>query len=148
MSLTKIKQELKKHSDKTKAKNCLWFFKTGPGEYGEGDKFIGVTGPTMRQISKKYKDVDLDVAQKLLDSPIHEHRQVGVLILVYKYPKADEKIRKQMFNLYLKNYSRINNWDLVDISAPHVIGMYLLDKPRQRKKLYTFAKSKNVLIVL
>ncbi|HAT03599.1 MAG TPA: DNA alkylation repair protein [Candidatus Magasanikbacteria bacterium] len=144
MSFSLITKELKKHADPIRAKNCLWFFKTGPGEYGEGDKFIGITSSQMRTIAKKYKDANFDAIQKLLKSSIHEFRQMGVLILVYKYPKADDTARKQIFNLYIKNYKNINNWDLVDISAPHVVGQYLLDKPAHRKILYTFAKSKDL----
>lgn len=98
----------------------------------------------MRQIAKKYKDVELEIVQNLLNSPIHEYRQIGVLILVYKYPKTDNKTRAQIFRIYLKNYDRINNWDLVDISAPHVVGAYLVDKLSRRKILYTFAKSKHL----
>jgi len=152
MSYTKIIQELKTYSDKTRAKNALWFFKTGPGEYGEGDKFIGVTGPTLRQIAKKYKDVNLSVVQKLLDSPIHEYRQTAVLILVYKYEAITKEKKKtrfiapqqEIYNLYIKNTSRVNNWDLVDISAPQVVGIYLFDRPKKKKILYTFARSKNL----
>ncbi|MFA6427320.1 MAG: DNA alkylation repair protein [Candidatus Magasanikbacteria bacterium] len=144
MSLANIQKELRSYADPVRAKNALWFFKTKKGQYGEGDIFIGVTGPTMRIIAKKYKDIELSTVQQLLQSPIHEYRQLALLILVYKYPKADDVTRKRTCTLYLKSTKYINNWDLVDISAPHVVGRYLLDKPKQRKILYTFARSKNL----
>jgi 3-methyladenine DNA glycosylase AlkD len=144
MSATIIQQELLSHANPKRAKSSLWFFKTGKGQYGEGDKFIGIGSATMRAIAKRYKDVDPEVVQELLHSPIHEYRQTAVLILVYKYPKADKQTQRKMFELYMKNFKYINNWDLVDISAPHVVGKYLLENPNRRKILYTFAKSKNL----
>ncbi len=126
-----------------KAKNLRQFFKCGQGEYGAGDKFLGIVVPEQRKIVKKYYEiVEIKELEKLLKSEFHEARLVALLILVEKFNKADEKIKKQIFRLYLKNTKYINNWDLVDLSAPKIVGGYLLNK--DRKILYSLAKSKNI----
>ncbi len=122
-----------------KAKTFLRFFKTGKGEYGEGDKFLGLTVPSQRLIAKKYKEMELEHIEKVLSSPFHEYRLIALMILIYKFKKADEKDKKIIFDLYLKNTKYINNWDLVDLSAPNIVGNYLLD--RDRNILYKLAKS-------
>ena len=116
----------------------MWFFKTDPGQYVEGDKFLGLNTPQMRVISKKYRDLSLKEVQDLIKSPYHEERSVAVQILVLQYPKSPEKI----YDFYLKNTKFINNWDLVDISAPKIVGAYLADKPRDI--LYQLVKSDNL----
>jgi len=118
------------------------FFKTGPGEYGEGDVFLGIKVPVQRQVAKKYKDLSLKDIQVLLNSKIHEHRMVGLFILIDKYKNADDKGKKQIFDLYLKNTNNINNWDLIDLSSPSIVGNYLLDK--KRDILYKLAHSKSL----
>ncbi len=120
------------------------FFKTGPGQYGEGDVFIGVSMPDCRIVCRKYRDLPLQEVQKLLDSKIHEHRMVGLIILANSYPKSDDKQKIKIFNLYLKNVyaGRVNNWDLVDVTAPHVIGAHLYDKPKDL--LFELAGSDNL----
>jgi 3-methyladenine DNA glycosylase AlkD len=129
------------------------FFKTQKGEYGEGDIFIGVTVPDIRKISKKYINLGLKEVKELLYSKIHEERLCALFILVEKFKIIDKKdssqikahfcvTRKEVFNFYIKNIKQINNWDLVDLSAPKIVGEYLLDKPR--KLLYDFAKSDNL----
>jgi len=139
----KISSDLKKLKNPEKIKVYEWFFKTGPGQYGEGDVFLGLTSAEVKNIAKKYfKEAEFKTIQKLLDSKIHEERTAALRILVYKYEKADEKLKKQIYTFYLKNAKKINNWDLVDVSAPNIVGDYLLDK--DRKNLYKLAVSKNL----
>ncbi|MEK7653580.1 MAG: DNA alkylation repair protein [Patescibacteria group bacterium] len=133
-----IIKELKKSADPKKAAVLKRFFKTGKGEYGEGDKFLGVIVPEQRKIAKKYSESSINDLQKLLDSEIHEYRLTALLILVDIYPQSPKKI----VNFYLKNTKNINNWDLVDLSAPNIVGDYFLDK--DRKMLRQLAKSKNL----
>lgn len=146
----KIKQELKSLSNPKKAKIYLRFFKTGPGEYGEGDKFIGITTPEAKAIVKKYyKDITLVEVQNLLNSQIHEERSIALGILVSKFKKADESLKKEIYDLYLKNTKNINNWDLVDLSACYIVGPYLENLPgrqagKNRSILYKLAKSDNL----
>lgn len=142
MPAKQVKLALKKLSSAKKAKASAWFFKTGSGQYGEGDKFIGVTVPEQRKIAKQFSSLPLQEIEKLLNSRIHEERLVGLLILVSQFQAADEKTKRQIYNFYLKNIRRVNNWDLVDSSASYIVGSYLLDKPRT--VLYKLAKSKNL----
>jgi len=125
-----------------KAKASSWFFKTGKGQYGCGDIFFGVTVPEQRRVAKKYKNLPLTEISKLLQSEIHECRQTALLILVGQYKKADEKKRDIIAKFYLSHSKRVNNWDLVDLSAHSILGQYLLK--RDRKILYKFARSKNL----
>ncbi len=131
--LDKLKKELRENGDKERAEHSKRFFKTGKGEYGEGDVFLGLKVPDEREIVKKY-DLDFEDVQKLLDSDIHEERFAGLLILIsrYKNKKADDELRREIFDFYLKNAKkgRINNWDLVDLSCHKVVGAYLVDKDR------------------
>jgi len=145
MSLVKLKKELKQNSDVEKAKTALWFFKTGKGEYGEGQKFLGIDTPTKRKIAKKYADLNFDDLQELLNSNIHDYHFIALVILIEKYKncKVSDVLQKKIFDFYIKNSKNINNWDLVDISAPNIVGRYLLDKT-DRKILYKFAQSKNL----
>lgn len=142
MLAKQAKLELKKLSSAKKAKASARFFKTDPGQYGEGDKFIGVSVPDQRKVVKKFSTLALLEISKLLNSQIHEERLVGLLILVSQFQTADEKTKKQIYNFYLKNIRRVNNWDLVDASASYIVGSYLFDKPRT--VLYKLAKSKNL----
>jgi len=116
------------------------FFKTAPGQYGAGDLFHGIKVPVLRQAAKRFVALPLDQVQVLLDSPIHEERLVALVILCLRFPKADAAQRKAIYRLYLANTARINNWDLVDVSAEHVVGAYLADK--DRTPLLRLAKSK------
>jgi len=140
MNLLDLKKDLNTLGNPDQVKPLERFFKTGEGEYGEGDKFLGVSVPDQRKIAKRYQDLSLDDVQKLLDSRIHEHRQVALIILTHQYKRSKDK--KKIADLYLKNTKNINNWDLVDISAPKILGDYLLDK--DRSVLYKLAKSKNL----
>lgn len=117
------------------------FFKTGKGEYAEGDIFSGLTVPQSRVIAKKYKDLELSEIENLLHSKIHEERLIALLILIEHFKKNKHE-QKEIFEMYLQNTKYINNWDLVDLSAPNVVGMYLADK--KRNVLYELAKSHNL----
>ncbi|MBN2198170.1 DNA alkylation repair protein [Candidatus Wolfebacteria bacterium] len=140
--LVNLKRELKLKADPERAKILQGFFKTGKGEYGEGDIFLGLVAPKIREIALKYKNLKLGDLQKLLKSKIHEERVAALRILVDKFQKSGEMERKKIFNFYLKNAKRVNNWDLVDLSAPKIVGEYLLNK--NRKILYKLVKSKNI----
>lgn len=133
--LENLIKETTKLADSKRAGNFAWFFKTGPGQYGQGDKFLGLNTPQMRKISGKYKNLPLSDVQKLIKSPYHEQRSIAIQILVHQFPEHPKKI----YDFYLKNTKFINNWDLVDISAPKIVGAYLSDKPRDI--LYQLAKS-------
>jgi len=137
-----IQKELKLLSNPKQAKILQGFFKTGPGQYGAGDIFLGVKVGPIRKIALKYQNLDLQEVIKLLPSKIHEERQVALFILTEQFKKADQIKKKKIFNLYLKNTKHINNWDLVDLSAPKIVGQYLSDQPR--KKLYQLAVSRNL----
>ena len=134
-----IEKEIQSKKDPIQAKILSRFFKTGKGQYGEGDIFLGVTVPTLRIIVKKYsKDISLKDVQKLLNSKIHEYRLTALLILVEKY-KEDKGL---IYNIYIKNFRNINNWDLVDLTAPKIMGDFLKDK--NRDILYSLATSNNL----
>lgn len=140
--LKDLEQELKRHASEQKRVILQRFFKTGKGEYGEGDVFLGLTMGEQRQIAKKFQDLKIKDLQELLNSGIHEKRMVALLILIEKFKKSDEKIKREIFEFYLKNAKKVNNWDLVDLSAPHIAGSFLLNKPRDR--IYKLAVSENL----
>jgi 3-methyladenine DNA glycosylase AlkD len=142
MSWLGVKEDLEKLSDSKKALNYSRFFKTGKGEYGEGDSFLGVVVPKQRDVAKKYQELSLKDIQKLLSSKIHEHRLTSLFILISKFNKAEEKLKKEIYDLYLANTKNINNWDLIDLSAPNIVGQYLFD--RKRSILLKLAKSKSL----
>ena len=120
--------EIRKRKNSVRAEKSSKFFKTDKGEYGEGDKFLGLSMPECRTISKKYMQITLDDIEKLLNSQWHEERMIGLLIIVHKFEKASEEERKTLYNFYLEHLYAANNWDLVDVTVPQVIGRYLLDK--------------------
>lgn len=175
MLAQKIIKDLQKLKNPTKAKILQGFFKTGIGEYGEGDVFLGIVVPLQRQVAKKYfQEASLNDLQKLLNYKIHEYRLVALLMLVEKFNSLvchsrasgnpgiathhkttfldpslsgdDTKYtgKKKIFNFYLENTKNINNWDLVDLSAPNIVGKYLLDNQKDIKILYKLVKSKNI----
>ena len=123
-----ITSELQALSNAEKREIFPKFFKAGKGEYGEGDRFLGVTVPNIRAIAKLHKDISLDEIRDLMLSEWHEVRLCALLIMVEKSKKKDEALRQQLFDLYLSQTDRINNWDLVDLSCRFIIGEYLLDK--------------------
>jgi 3-methyladenine DNA glycosylase AlkD len=137
-----LRKELREKANKEKAKNLQRFFKTGPGDYGEGDCFLGVMVPEQRKIAKKYVNLGWNDLNKLICSKFHEERLTALLILVEKFKKADEAERKQLYNFYLKNRKYVNNWDLVDLTAPKIVGAYLENK--DKSLLYKFTRSKNI----
>lgn len=138
--LTKtITNELQALSDAEKREIFPKFFKAGKGEYGEGDHFLGVTVPNIRAIAKLHKNISIEEIRDLIQSEWHEVRLCALIIMVEKSKKKDEALRKELFNLYLSQTERINNWDLVDLSCRFIIGEYLLDKSRDI--LYQLAQS-------
>jgi len=140
--IEQIKKELKEKTDSKRAEIMQRYFKTGKGEYGEGDVFIGINMPDQRVIAKKYFQLPLAKIQYLLDSEIHEERSLGALILNYKYEKYSEQEKANIVDFYLKNAKRFNNWDLVDITATKILGDFLVDK--KKDVLYRLVKSKNL----
>lgn len=139
----KIEKELHGLANDQIAAHSQKFFKTGPGQYGEGDRFLGIRVPILRKIARKYSDLALPSAVTLLHSPYHEVRLTALLILVESYGRGgDAEIQKKIYELYLENSRYINNWDLVDVSAPHIVGHYL--EHRDRAILYTLAASDNL----
>ncbi len=121
------------------AEHSQRFFKTGEGEYGFGDKFLGVRVPVIRQAVKKYKNTPLSVAAKLLKSEYHEVRLFSLLLLVFRFSKSKPNEQEEIYHIYLGNTHYINNWDLVDSSAHHIVGAYLENK--DRSVLYDFSRS-------
>ncbi len=140
--LKNIKEELHKIQDPEKARILSGFFKTGKGQYGEGDVFLGIKVPVQRKIAQKYSGIPLIEIDELMKSNIHEFRLTSLLILVHKYKKEDLNGKKEIVDFYLNNLENINNWDLVDSSAPYILGDFLLDK--DRSILYKLAKSNNL----
>lgn len=134
-----ITSELQALSNAEKREIFPRFFKAGKGEYGEGDRFLGVTVPNIRAIAKLHKDISIEEIRELIQSEWHEVRLCALIIMVEKSKKKDEVLRKELFNLYLSQTKRINNWDLVDLSCRFIIGEYLLDKSRDI--LYHLAQS-------
>ena len=145
MNLNALRKEVRKHAKKERAEASQWFFKTGKGQYGEGDKFLGLTMGEQRTIAKQFCALSYIDIKKLLHDPYHEYRMIGLLILVYRFEKADGKEKKKIYNFYLRNRKGINNWDLVDVTTPKVVGKYLLEQPAsERKFLYAYATSKSL----
>ncbi len=142
MTLDNLKSDLQSLADPEKARILSRFFKTGKGQYGEGDVFLGIVVPKQRAVAKKYLELSMSDIRKLLSSEIHEHRLVALLILVNKYKKADREGKGEIAGFYLEHTKHINNWDLVDLSAPNIPGDYLLDK--DRSVLYRLARSGNL----
>ncbi|ACC97812.1 DNA alkylation repair enzyme [Elusimicrobium minutum Pei191] len=137
----KILNDLKKISDKGKAVHLSRFFKTGKGQYGEGDIFIGVIVPDNRKIAKKYfKEISLAETEELLRSPVHEHRLNALIILRLKFEWEEEKEKEKIVKLYLKNTKNINNWDLVDLSACYILGPWYY-KNKNYSQIYKMARS-------
>ena len=132
--IDELKADLRKFASSERAKILARFFKTGPGQYGEGDVFIGATVPQSRAVAKAYKDLLLEEISTLLHSRVHEERLVALFILIEQFKAAgqrrDEKTREKIYRFYLDNTAYINNWDLVDLSASRIVGPYLEDKPK------------------
>ncbi len=130
MSLAALRKELRRAARPAKAKGMQWFFKTGPGEYAEGDRFLGVGAPESRALARRYRTLRLADVRKLLRSSWHEERAVALLILVEQFRRGDAATRKAVYDLYLRSTKYINNWDLVDCSAEHIVGPWLATRSR------------------
>lgn len=139
MSLNELRASIEKLADKDKSDFLKRFFKTGSGQYAEGDVFVGLTVPASRSLAKKYHSLSHNDINKLLTSPIHEERLIALFILVDQFNNSTELEKSKIYKFYLKNIKFVNNWDLVDASADKIVGAYLLDKPRQ--KLFELAMS-------
>ncbi len=140
--LNQLKKELQSLANPEQAEVLQRFFKTGEGDYGEGDIFLGIKVPVQRKVAKKYSGLSLPKIKELLNSEVHDHRSVALFILTDKYKKSDEENKGNIFNFYLNNTKNINNWDLVDLSAPHIVGGFLLDK--KKNILYELVQSENL----
>ncbi len=136
--LQELFKEVKAAYRMERAEHSRGFFKTGPGEYGEGDVFYGLSVPEQRRLAKKYRDLSYADLQTLLDSDVHEHRLIAGLILVGRFREEPDRV----YRIYAKNAARFNNWDLVDLTAPGIVGAYL--RNRGRKPLYAYARSGNL----
>lgn len=145
MKAVEVRKELKSMADPDKAAILQRYFKTGLGQYGEGDIFIGVTVPQSRKVAKKFSQLQLVEVKTLLYSRIHEERLVALLILALRYSSSASSSREEneeIVKFYLDNIKQVNNWDLVDLSAPNILGAHLID--RDRRLLYRLARSENV----
>ena len=142
MTAEDLKKQLRLYADLERGDTLHMFFKTGKGDYGEGDIFLGITVPNSRKVARKFTGLYLSEIKKLLYSKVHEERLCALLVLVDKFRVVDEKGKKEIFDFYIKNAKQVNNWDLVDTSAAKIAGEYLLYKPKDI--LYKFAVSKNL----
>ncbi len=140
--LNELRKNIRTLASPEISRTMQWFFKTGKGEYGEGDIFVGLKVPTQRKLARGFKNLALADLKILLNSPVHEERLISLLVLVDKYEKGGEKEKEAIFKFYLNNRKGINNWDLVDLSAPKIIGKHLLKK--NKSLLFKFALSKNL----
>lgn len=140
MLIETIQNEIKSLANPQDARHLMRFFKTGKGEYGEGDLFYGIRVPVIRQVAQKhYKELCLDDINRLVKDPYHEVRFFALVTMILKFNKATVKEQEDLYNLYLKNVNFINNWDLVDVSSHKIVGAYLYKK--DRSKLWELAKS-------
>ncbi len=144
MSYSRIVHELQKLGNPKKAVFLKRFFKTGKGQYAEGDQFLGITVPLQRAVAKKYSNLDRNSLNLLIANGIHEYRLTALIILVDQFKHGDDKTKKDIFRFYLSKTRRINNWDLVDLSARDIVGEYLLTHPEEILILYRLVKSKNI----
>lgn len=144
-TLASLSKELKALASPSKAKVLQGFFKTGKGEYGEGDVFLGITVPQTRRVAASYADkAGFEDIEVLLNSKVHEERLCALLILVHKFGMGGNVEKKEIYNFYLAHAKRANNWDLVDLSADKIVGEYLLEHPAEKKILAKFALSDNL----
>jgi len=145
MADSKVYDQLILLANEEKASVFLRFFKTGKGQYAEGDKFLGITVPQVRSIAKEnFRNLDLEEISKLIENPFHEIRLCALIMLTYKFQAADKIERKEIYKLYLKNKAYVNNWDLVDSSADKVLGEYLFENSEEIRILENLATSGNL----
>lgn len=141
-AVREINTRLRALADEDKAAFAKRFFKAVPGGYGEGDHFLGIRVPGLRRLSREYEHIGVDDATALLQSKYHETRLLALFILTLIFERGDDKTRRTVYDLYLANIDRINNWDLVDLSAYKIVGAYLFE--RSKRPLYRLAKSKDL----
>lgn len=142
MPVSMIQRRTRRFADASRAAAVQRFFKTGPGEYGAGDCFLGISVPVLRTLAREYREVSLAELSTLMESRWHEERLLALLILVRQYARAEPAHREAIYRFYLRSTARINNWDLVDCSAEHIVGAHLRD--RRRTRLRRLAKSRRV----
>ncbi|HEX6099957.1 MAG TPA: DNA alkylation repair protein [Thermoanaerobaculia bacterium] len=142
MSFASLRRELRAAANPDHARVARSFFKTGPGQYGEGDQFLGIRVPVLRTFVRSHQTLSLEDVEKLLQSKWHEERLVALLLLVRRYERGDDAEREAVYALYFRRMAHIDNWDLVDSSAPYIVGAHLRD--RDRAPLYTLAQSPSV----
>ena len=142
MTVAKLKNSLKNLAEPKRAEVLLRFFQTQKGGYGEGDQFLGVTVPNQRKVAKKFDTLTSPDLKKLLQSSIHEHRLTSLFIMIRQFERGNHKQKKQLIDLYKKNLRYVNNWDLVDSSAPYLLGSFL--RTRSKNILYQYARSPNL----
>lgn len=138
MNSIELKKDLRALVTPGKARALARFFKTGKGEYGEGDIFIGVMVPEIRKVANKYKDISLVELQKVISSPIHEERVCAALICTYR------ELNREVVDFYLSNIRFLNNWDIIDLTCHKILGKWMIDHPEKRKILYKFARSNSL----
>jgi 3-methyladenine DNA glycosylase AlkD len=141
-STAQLRRRLRSFASSEKASLLGRYFKTGPGQYGEGDRFLGVMVPQTRRVAREFQDLSLVEIEALLRSPWHEERLCALLLSVRRFERGDIADRRKIFDLYLGNTAHINSWDLVDVSAPRIVGAFLQD--RSRARLYRLARSKRL----
>ncbi len=142
MSFEQLHAELQRLANPERALILQRFFRTGPGQYGEGDQFLGISVPELRALARRYQTTAEADLVRLLQSAWHEERTVALLILLRQFTRAEAATRRRIYRLYLDHTAFINNWDLVDVSAPHIVGVYLHDK--SRRPLYRLARSRSL----
>lgn len=144
MNAKDVQKALRSVATEQRRKTNMWFFKTAPGDYGAGDIFIGVSSPQMRKIARDFSTLSLSEMQKLLRSKVHEDRLTALVMLTNRFNKHKEE-QKKIFEIYLKHIKCcINNWDLVDISTPRIVGAYILENTQSRARVWQLATSKNM----
>ena len=136
--------ELQKKTTKRQKQNSERFFKTGPGSYSAHDFFVGINMPAIRSIAQTYIDIKDSELQKLVSSKYHEYRMCGFIILTYRYKRADKPARRKIYNFYIKNLRHVNNWDLVDVTIPNIVGEYIKENKGERKKIENLCTSKDL----
>lgn len=129
-TLADLRREVRRQASPAKARVLRRFFKTGPGEYGEGDVFLGLMVPASRALARRYRDLPLAAVRRLLRSRIHEERLIALLLLVDRFRRGDPAEQARIYDLYLRHTAHVNNWDLVDLSAEHIVGPHLAPRPR------------------
>jgi 3-methyladenine DNA glycosylase AlkD len=142
MSVRQLQAEFRKLADAQDAVNLARFFKTGPGEYGAGDRFLGIRVPAIRRVARNHAGLSRRGIRALLKSPYHEERLLALLIMVMQFKRGDPAAQRALYELYLASTDRINNWDLVDLTAPHIVGGWLRD--RGRRTLTRLARSESL----